>query len=96
VSEWVGDTRAHMAPHVLMIDRSRRWTRVDHQLFLDMKDRILYAEKLLLQVISFNFIVDHPYQYLLLAIKQLEGTRARVRAALMAPSQNHSSRHCTH
>jgi hypothetical protein len=43
------------------------------QIFPEIRDRVLFIEKLLLQALSFNFIVEHPYQYLLQFIEQLSG-----------------------
>jgi hypothetical protein len=59
-----------------------------HALFvqesLELKEKVLQLERVLLQTIAFDLTVEHPYKYILNFVKKINGT---------APQPNSSALH---
>lgn len=49
-----------------------------HALFvqesLELKEKVLQLERVLLQTIAFDLTVEHPYKYILNFVKKINGT----------------------
>eukprot|EP00698_Gefionella_okellyi_P008296 TRINITY_DN2053_c0_g1_i1.p1 TRINITY_DN2053_c0_g1~~TRINITY_DN2053_c0_g1_i1.p1 ORF type:complete len:642 (-),score=101.29 TRINITY_DN2053_c0_g1_i1:699-2342(-) len=68
-----------------IVDVLKQATLIKHQTvldpeskeFWDQKEAILHLERLLLQTIGFDFVVEHPYKFLLQLVKVFSGPPAR-------------------
>jgi hypothetical protein len=66
---------------------------------LELKDKVLQLERILLQTIAFDLTVEHPYKYILNFVKKINGTlsslpartHTRARTQLSGPARSGSS-----
>uniref|UniRef100_A0A6B2LE09 Cyclin-like domain-containing protein n=1 Tax=Arcella intermedia TaxID=1963864 RepID=A0A6B2LE09_9EUKA len=49
--------------------------------FLDFREKILFGESIVLQCISYDFVVNHPYQYLLQYLRKMNADKMVAQSA---------------